>query len=276
MVSMRETAGRKKGIEAIRQMAKAMGLVSTVRFQQARETARSAEASFVLLQRTMARLAAGAEETHPYVSGNGALIRGGILITADRGLAGGYTAAMIRFLLERDWKPEESRIWVAGKKGVGLLSRRNFAISEISLEGRTSWQTAEHLSARVLEAYEEGEIGEIHLLFARPGRGMGLEPKSVRLLPPEKPAGVPAQEAPMNFEPSFEEVLESIVPEYLGQMIYGGLLMGQAAENRARMEAMDAAERNAKEMIDDLTLQLNRSRQGAITREIAEMISGDL
>ena len=276
MISMREMTRRKKGIEAIRQMAKAMGLISTVRFQQTRERAERAERSFALMRRTMADLAKGAETTHPYLRGMDVPVRGAVFVTSDRGLAGGYTTALIRLLKEKGWNPGGSRIWAVGKKGAGLLERRGFEIFGAWTKGLPLPKMAECLSAELLKAYKAGEIGEIHLFFTRPGRGMELEPGSMRLLPPEEPEDVSKQMTPMNFEPSFEEALEYIIPAYLCQMIYGGLLMGQAAENRARMEAMDAAERNAKDMVDALTLQFHRARQGAITRELAEIVSGDL
>ena len=135
MISMREMARRKKGIEAICQMAKAMRLVSTVRFQQLRDRAEKAERSFDLLRRTMADLAEAVEQTHPYLDGGKTAARGAVFITADRGMAGGYTTALIRCLAKEGWSPERSRLWTVGKKGAVLLSPGN--CSELTGLGRS-------------------------------------------------------------------------------------------------------------------------------------------
>ena len=117
MISMREMARRKKGIEAICQMAKAMRLVSTVRFQQLRDRAEKAERSFDLLRRTMADLAEAVEQTHPYLDGGKTAARGAVFITADRGMAGGYTTALIRCLAKAGVRRgADSGRW--GKRGL--------------------------------------------------------------------------------------------------------------------------------------------------------------
>ena len=167
MISMREMARRKKGIEAICQMAKAMRLVSTVRFQQLRDRAEKAERSFDLLRRTMADLAEAVEQTHPYLDGGKTAARGAVFITADRGMAGGYTTALIRCLAKEGWSPEMSRLWTVGKKGAVLLSRRGFEISGAPSNGMRPWETADALAGKLLGAYRAGEIGEIHLFFSR-------------------------------------------------------------------------------------------------------------
>ena len=130
---------------------------------------------------------------------------------------------------------------------------------------------------KVLEAFTNGEIGEIYLAYTSFKNTVVHNPKLLKLLPVEVDvSGVPKEDqvTPMNFEPDEEEALNAIVPKYFHSLIYGALLEAVASENGARMQAMDSATSNADEMIDKLSLSYNRARQASITQELTEIIAG--
>jgi len=135
------------------------------------------------------------------------------------------------------------------------------------------------LSARVLESYSKGEIGEIYIAYTAFKNTVVHEPTLLKLLPidaekKESAAQEKESKALMSFEPNDDEALEMIIPKYVTSLIYGGLIEAAASENGARMQAMDSATSNAEEMIDHLSLMYNRARQGSITQELTEIIAG--
>ena len=136
---------------------------------------------------------------------------------------------------------------------------------------------AKRIGQRLLEDFAEERVGEIYLAYTSFKNTVVHEPKLMKLLPVEfSEAEFSVEEAktPMNYEPSEEEALDIIIPKYLTSLLYDALVEAAASENGARMQAMDAATSNAEEMIDSLTLQYNRARQGSITQELTEIIAG--
>ena len=140
------------------------------------------------------------------------------------------------------------------------------------------YDDARILGEKLLKAFEDGEIGEIYLAYTDFKNTVVHEPKLVKLLPIENDQQANEEKseskAPMNFEPEPEEALSLLIPKYICSMIYGALVTSVASENGARMQAMDSATSNAEEMISNLELAYNRARQGAITQELTEIISG--
>ena len=137
------------------------------------------------------------------------------------------------------------------------------------------------ISKEVLEAFTNGEVGEIYLAYTHFKNTVSHEPKLLKLLPVDiseeelkKDEGEKDSKMLMNFEPNPEEALDMIVPKYVTSLIYGALVEAVASENGARMQAMDSATSNAEDIISDLTLKYNRARQGSITQELTEIIAG--
>ena len=132
----------------------------------------------------------------------------------------------------------------------------------------------------VLNAFSSGEVGEIWMAYTVFKNTITHIPKMIRLLPvavPEEETAEEKKDGPlllMNFEPEPDEVLDAVIPKYINSVIYGGMMDAVASENGARMTAMDNATSNAEDMIENLTLSYNRARQGAITQEITEIVSG--
>ncbi len=280
MASMRDIKRRKSSIQSTQQITKAMKLVSTVKLQRAKLRAERSKAYFDCMYRTVSSMLAKAGNiNHPYITGSGSSRKAVIMITGNRGLAGGYNSNIIKLITKGDLVKEELDIYAIGTKGRDALYRYGYTIKAVydDLAEEPSYSDAMGISKTVLEAYRAGEIGEIYLAYTSFKNTVSHEPKLIRLLPAvaEHESAEDSKEAAlMNFEPEDEEALGLIIPQYVTSLIYGGLVESVASENGARMQAMDSATSNAEEMIDSLSLLYNRARQGAITQELTEIIAG--
>ncbi|MDE6664349.1 MAG: ATP synthase F1 subunit gamma [Lachnospiraceae bacterium] len=282
MASMRDIKRRKGSIQSTQQITKAMKLVSTVKLQRAKQRAEQSKAYFNCMYETVTSMLAKAGNlNHPYLRGGESDKKAVIVITSNRGLAGGYNSNIVKLITQGGFKKEDLRIYAIGKKGKDALHRHGYEIVEedSGIIEEPLYVDAMALSSRILEAYTKGEFGEIYLAYTSFKNTVVHEPTLLKLLPvePEKKeekAQEKESKALMNFEPEDDEALELIIPKYVTSLIYGGLIEAVASENGARMQAMDSATSNAEEMIDHLSLMYNRARQGSITQELTEIIAG--
>ena len=282
MASMRDIKRRKSSIESTQQITKAMKLVSTVRLQRARLRAENSKAYFNCMYDTVTSVLAKASNVnHPYLKAGSSNRKAVVVITSNRGLAGGYNSGIIKLITRGNFDKEELDIYALGKKGKEFLARYGYNIKEDDSDKIDDpvYADAMGISKRLLESYAAGEIGEIYLAYTAFKNTVVHDPKLIKLLPVE-PEESPVKEetkgatALMNFEPEDEEALDLIIPKYVTSLIYGGMVESVASENGARMQAMDSATSNAEEMISKLSLQYNRARQGSITQELTEIIGG--
>ena len=283
MASMRDIKRRKGSIQSTQQITKAMKLVSTVELQRAKQRAEQSKAYFNCMYETVTSvLGRTGNLNHPYLNGGDSAKKAVIVITSNRGLAGGYNSNIVKLVTRQSgFKKEDLRIYAVGKKGKDALNRYGYEIVEEDSDiiEEPLYIDAMALSFRVLEAYTKGEVGEIYLAYTAFKNTVVHEPTLLKLLPvePEKKeeeAQEKESKALMSFEPNDDEALEMIIPKYVTSLIYGGLIEAVASENGARMQAMDSATSNAEEMIDHLSLMYNRARQGSITQELTEIIAG--
>ncbi len=284
MASMRDIKRRRSSIQSTGQITKAMKLVSTVKLQRTKQAAQNSKGYFDYMYRTVSSMLAKAGQIeHPYVKGNESDKKAVVMITGNRGLAGGYNSNIVKLVTRGDLKKEDMIIYTLGKKGREAMNRHGYTLAEdySTMIDAPEYVDAMRLSATLLSAYRAGEIGEIYLAYTNFKNTVVHEPKLMKLLPVDKAEQIegPVEEiqgpeAPMNFEPEEEEALDMIIPKYVTSIIYGGMIESVASENGARMQAMDNATTNAEEMIDKLTLQYNRARQGSITQELTEIIAG--
>jgi len=280
MASMRDIKRRKSSIQSTGQITKAMKLVSTVKLQRSKQAAINSKDYFEYMYRTVqSMLAKAGSINHSFVKGNGSSKKAVIMITGNRGLAGGYNSSIVKTVTRSELKKDDLVIYSVGKKGREAMHRGGFELAEdySSMIDAPQYDDAMRLSAVVLNAFRNGEIGEIYLAYTGFKNTVVHEPKLIKLLPVELSEDVEVDDsskAPMNFEQEEEEALELIIPKYVTSLIYGGMIESVASENGARMQAMDNATSNAEEMIDKLTLQYNRARQGSITQELTEIIAG--
>ncbi len=284
MASMRDIKRRRSSIQSTGQITKAMKLVSTVKLQRTKQAAVNSKSYFDYMYRTVSSMLARAGEiNHPYVKGNDSTKKAVVMITGNRGLAGGYNSNVVKLVTRSELKKEDLIIYPMGKKGREAMSRHGYELADdcSSMIDAPEYVDAMRLASVLLSAYRAGEIGEIYLAYTYFKNTVVHEPKLIKLLPVEKSEEIegPVDEdegptAPMNFEPEEEEALDMIIPKYVTSIIYGGMIESVASENGARMQAMDNATTNAEEMIDKLTLQYNRARQSSITQELTEIIAG--
>ena len=280
MASMRDIKRRRNSIASTQQITKAMKLVSTVKLQKTKARAERSKPYFDKMYVTVtSMLAKSGMIDHPYLKPQPSGKKAVILITSNRGLAGGYNNNVIKLLTESDMKQEDLVLFTVGNKGKEYFQRRNYRIEKEYNEviENPMFSDAREICQEVLDLYTAGEVGEIYVAYTYFKNTVVHQPQLLKLLPVEvDEADVEAAKADalMNYEPEEEEALEIIIPKYITSILYGALVEAVASENGARMQAMDSATSNADEMIDKLTLQYNRARQGSITQELTEIIAG--
>ena len=277
MATMREIKRRRSSIQSTQQITKAMKLVSTVKLQKARTHAENAKAYFQYMYQTITSVLAQAGHIeHPYVNGTGAKKVGIVVVTSNRGLAGGYNANIVRMIANSDFEKEQVCLYTVGKKGADGLSRKGYevAFDYSDMIEEPKFQDAKVISEQLLQDFANGKIGEIYLAYTEFKNTVSQIPKLIKLLPVEPSTEQTKDITLMNFEPSEEEVIERLIPQYMTSILYGAFVEAVASENGARMQAMDSATNNAEEIINELELKYNRARQGAITQELTEIIAG--
>jgi len=281
MASMRDIKRRKGSIQSTQQITKAMKLVSTVKLQRTKQRALNSKAYFSYMYNTVQSILSKAGTiNHSYVTGNDSTNKAVIVISGNRGLAGGYNSNIVKLITKGDLADDELIMYTIGKKCREAFNRYGYVLADdysYMIEA-PDYVDAMRLSAVLLNQYRKGEIGEIYLAFTAFKNTVSHEPTLLKLLPVDQ-SDVTIEtddkvDVPMNFEPAEEEALELIIPKYVASIIHGAMIESVASENGARMQAMDSATSNAEEMIDKLTLQYNRARQGSITQELTEIIAG--
>ncbi len=281
MASMIDIKRRKVSIQSTQQITKAMKLVSTVKLQRAKARAEQSKDYFNCMYETVtSMLARTGHSDHPYLKASTGGKKAVIVVTSNRGLAGGYNSNVIKLITNGAFQKEELLIYAVGKKGRDALSRHGYEIKGdfSDMIEEPQYPDAVRLANTLLKAFADGEIGEIYLAYTMFKNTVSHVPTLLKLLPVEAGSAEGASEKenqiPMNFEPEDDEALNLIIPKYVTSLIYGGLVEAAASENGARMQAMDSATSNAEEMIGKLTLLYNRARQGSITQELTEIIAG--
>ncbi len=282
MASMRDIKRRKSSIQSTQQITKAMKLVSTVKLQKAKLHAEATDPYFNHMYKTVTSiLAKSGNISHPYLQSGASDRIAVVVITSNRGLAGGYNANVVKQVLNRQdvLTRDKTDIYCIGHKGREALERAGYTIKEDHSEimEAPAYEDAAAVCARVLDAFAKGEIGEIYLAYTHFKNTVVHVPQLIKLLPVEF-SDEEMEEADdtllMNYEPNVEEALDLIIPKYVTSIFYGALVEALASENGARMQAMDSATSNAEDMISDLSLKYNRARQGSITQELTEIIAG--
>ncbi len=280
MASMRDIKRRKGSIQSTQQITKAMKLVSTVKLQRAKQRAEQSQAYFDGMYKTVQKmLAKSGNIDHPYLTSTGSEKQLVIMITSNRGLAGGYNSNVVKLVTQGDFTRENVVVTTVGKKGRDAMQRLKYEVAEdySDVIEEPTYQNAMEIARQALELYSEGKVGEIYLAYTHFKNTVVQQPVLMKLLPVEAQAQeekAAEDNVPMNFEPEEEEALGLLIPKYVTSLIYGGMVESVASENGARMQAMDSATNNAEEMISDLTLLYNRARQGSITQELTEIIAG--
>jgi F-type H+-transporting ATPase subunit gamma len=290
MASLKDLRNRIRSVRSTQQITSAMKVVAASRLRRAQEQVEAARPYAQRMERVLASLAtrmAGLAGAPPLLVGTGReeahLL---VVATSDRGLAGGFNASILREARRRirELLPAGKKVLLLliGRKGREGLRRDYGRLMHDSLTdiGRrqVSFDEARDIADRILVLYRSGGFDVATIIFNR-FRSAMTQIVTAQQLIPFQATGIEDTTRPLagaiyEFEPSEEEILSELLPKNLAVQIYTALLENAASEQGARMTAMDNATRNAGEMIDRLTLNYNRTRQAAITKELIEIISG--
>ena len=294
-MAQRDVKNRIASVKNIQKITRAMEMVAAARLRRA-ETRIAALRPYAGALRRMTRQAAevaGDVPALPILSEHAEEKRVALLlVTADRGLAGAFNSQIIRAGLrtadEHVADGREVVYYATGRRGVSSLTFRNRA-PEQSFTGfteRPSYANAREIANALTAAYVDGKVDRVEILYNGYISPMSQEVRRETLLPlqqatildahddDEHAAGESSAHALVDYEPEPEEILERLVPDYVEISIFRALLESTASELGARMTAMRSASDNAGEIIDDLTLEMNRARQAEITQEIMEVVAG--
>ncbi len=291
MPSLKDLKIRIGSVKSTQKITSAMKLVAASKLRRAQEQAEASQPYATAMERMIKNLAGGVDAAS---SGSKLLAGTGsderhllVMVTADRGLCGSFNPSVYRFARNKAAELEQAGKKVTfvtvGRKGRDAF-RRIYAAERIVESytdiGRRTVQfaDAQEVADKVLSLYEQGTYDVCSIIFAEFHNVMRQEPVAQQLvptpLPPAEETSATELKAQYEFEPSEGEILDVLLPRNVAVQIYKALLDSAAGEQAARMTAMDSATRNAGDMIKNLTLQYNRSRQAAITKELIEIISG--
>ena len=273
---------RIKSVKNTQQITKAMKMVSAAKLRRAQEAMFAARPFARRMLDVLSSMAARAKpDSHPLLAerkGNRVLL---VVVTADKGLAGGFNANILRagmqFLEQR--AGSDLSVEVVGRRGRDYFRRREHRIrtEHVGIFQALRYPTAQAIAKDLMRIYVADEVDEIYLLYNEFKSVIQQKITVERLLPIPRPEKTQAQAEPAFdyiYEPGPAEIYERILPRHVEVQVWRALLESQAAEHGARMAAMDSATRNAGEMISRLTLYMNKVRQAAITKEIIEVVSG--
>jgi F-type H+-transporting ATPase subunit gamma len=288
MPSLKDLRNRRDSVRATRKITKAMQMVAAAKLRRAQEAAAAARPYAERMERVLARLGGRAQGGHasPLLVGTGRSEKHLLIVmTAERGLCGGFNANIARLAradasrLQSDGKAVS--LLCVGRKGYELLRREwgRQIIERVDLKSvkQLGFANAQDIAATVLSLFAAGKVDVATLYFSEFRSVIVQRPTALQLIPvklkeEERPTSSAA--AAYTYEPEEEEILNYLLPRNIATQIFRGLLENAASEQGARMSAMDNATRNAGEMIDRLNLRYNRQRQANITKELIEIISG--
>jgi F-type H+-transporting ATPase subunit gamma len=280
MATLLDIRRRIRSVKSTQQITRAMKMVAAARLRRAQDSIFNARPYANQMMTLLESLAARTEQrVHPLLAERPIEKILLVLITADRGLCGGFNANLIRAArdyLEEGGDKEVSMIAV-GRKGRDAFRKRplKMVAEHINLFGHLEFSSAQQVAKEIIGLYKEEKVDAVDFLYNE-FKSILIQRVRVERYLPVKPVQAAAGEALIDYiyEQPAAEILNALLPRYVEIEVYRALLESQAAELAARMTAMDAATNNAAELIDSLTLHLNRVRQAAITREIIEVVSG--
>lgn len=267
--SMNDIRSRIKSVESTMQITKAMELVATSKLRKAKERVEKTRPFCDALRTAICNVMRTAEDGELPTAGDELLV----VIGGDRGLAGGYNANIFRSA--QALCDGRELIWLPiGKKAVEYCTHRGMRVMSGELGSAAEFGVGEamRLAQRLYDGITNGSIGKVTVVYTRFVSMMTQQPISEMLYPIQSDGKAAGQMPECDIPP--EEMLAELIPSYLGGMLYSAVTEAIASESGARRSAMNAANKNAEEMIDSLLVKYNRARQAVITQEITEIISG--
>ncbi len=282
MATLKDIRRRISSIQNTQQITKAMKMVAAAKLRRAQESILETRPYTIKLQDVLGSLSLRTEpRAHPLLARREVRRVELMPISSDRGLCGGFNQnvfrATERFVRENQEIYEQITLTTVGRKALEYFSRRNYSIRkhEVNIFGAQIYENASTIANEVIEAYTTEVFDEIYLVYNEFRSAISQRPVVVKLLPIDPIRVEPGYVVTSYiYEPSEEDILETLLPRYVVFQMYRAFLESQAGEHGARMTAMDAATNNAEEMLEKLTLNYNRARQAAITKELMDIIGG--
>jgi F-type H+-transporting ATPase subunit gamma len=281
MPSLIDIRRRIRSVKNTQQITKAMKMVSAAKLRRAQERAIESRPYARMIARMLANVAAAAArsttaEDFPLLAVRQEKRLQVIVVSSDRGLAGAFNSNLLRmaqrFIDER--AGAEFRVEAIGRKARDYFRKRQVTLTgeHVGIVERPAYERAAEIADKMIDAYRRAEIDGVYIVFNEFKNVMAPNLVLRKILPVEMPEG--AEQVDYIFEQPPEEMLRALLPRYVEMEIYRAMLESNSAEHAARMTAMDTATSNAGDVINKLTLNLNRVRQASITREIIEIVSG--
>ncbi|HVO20574.1 MAG TPA: ATP synthase F1 subunit gamma [Anaeromyxobacter sp.] len=290
MPSLRDIRNRIGSVRSTRQITRAMKMVSAAKLRRAQDAILRTRPYAQLLDQMLSRVAARAapEEAgkHPLLVARPPRSIEVVVITSDRGLAGGFNSNIARrtqrFLVENAERFEKVALSTIGRKGRDYFRARRIEIRKdwTGVQAALRYERGEAIAEELTARFTAGEVDAVFLCYNEFKSAISQKPVVVQLLPIEPPKGGeekgPGEPAAVDFkfEPARQELLGELLPRQVAMQVWRALLESAASEHGARMSAMESATKNAEEMIASLTLQYNRARQAYVTKELLEIVSG--
>ena len=276
--SMKDIKLRIKSVESTMQITKAMELVASSKMRRAKERVEHSRPYFETLHKTLTEIAAADPRArNPYLRRAEIKKTLLIVIAGDRGLAGGYNSNVLR---QAQQEAGDVVVLPIGKRSAEYFVHHEVPLftQEVLLAADITVGECFQLARRITEGYCKGEYDAVKICYTRFDSMMTQTASTMEVLPlsiePTEQQKAEARRSQILYKPSSEEVFRAIIPEYVAGIVYGAVCESGASELAARRTAMDAATKNAGEMIDHLNLYYNRARQAAITQEITEIVAG--
>ena len=276
-VSTKEIKNRIRSMQATRQITKAMEMVAASKLRRAQTQVIASRPYFETLYAAIHSIVdSNGEFSSPYLQKR----EGGkvlyVVIAGDRGLAGGYNSNVLKLVMS-EIQGREAAVLPVGKKTVEFFqARKILCLLEHSMEAAAmSMGDCFTVAKQLCKLFLDGTYDEICVTYTNFVSVLSQTPGTLRLLPlVRQETGKQNGSSDIVYEPDSEQVFDTIIPEYVGGVLYGALCESRASEQAARRTAMDSATQNAEEMIAGLSLQFNRARQASITQEITEIVAG--
>jgi F-type H+-transporting ATPase subunit gamma len=278
-MALKDIKARIDSTKKTMQITKAMEMVSAAKLNRAEQNARSFGPYVDKIQEVVGSIASGSNAKHSMLLTRPVKKTGYFVVTADRGLAGAYNSNILRHVYrtiqERHKSPDEYALIVVGKVGVNFFKSRKMSIldSITGVADQPSFAEIKAIASKAVNLYADGTFDELYMYYNHFVSAIQSDLTEKKLLPLTDIAATKSKSS-YEYEPSEDEILEVLLPQYAESLIYGALLDAKAAEHASRMTAMRNATDNANELIGQLNLSYNRERQAAITQEITEIVGG--
>lgn len=280
MASLRDIKSRITSTQKMGKITKAMQMVSASKMSRAEQNAKAFVPYMDKIQEVTASIALGSQDaTHPMLTTRPVKKTGYLVITSDRGLAGSYNSNMLRQVMqtvkERHKSNDEFAIIAIGRVGRDFFKKNGMNVigDIVGLPDQPNFAEIKDIASKTVGMFSDGVLDEIIIFYSHYINAIRQDVTEKKLLPLTDISSS-NKLVSYEFEPSAEEILDVLLPQYAESLVYGSLLDSKASEHAARMTAMSAATDNANDIIKSLSLSYNRARQAAITQEITEIVGG--